>query len=793
MPKSSFVAPALPTQRPAAVETATSPQTAPKQQQIGMQQRPAGLSSNPSPPKPDASAAPRRNAPLLPPARDNKWPGEQVVSAGGGRLGNVGRPMPPLDPQAIGAYFQHPVGDWPADRTKLAASVFKHLLQLDEPQLGLAEREQLQKEILTHWHALSEREQMQVMDKVTAKVAHAHAADDNPMFEGRQSRQWLQETFRWMDSSRRETLAAAASSPTRRALMPALNARPANGAEPVHRNDHLIETLYDYAGFLQGNSAIGSLPPEVKDRKVAIVGAGAAGLCAAYELSKAGADVQLIEATDRIGGRLDARHFPRADGSASPTLAEMGAMRFPPTGQPFFHYLREFGVESVPDFPNPGTVPTKMFFQGRVIDWKPGEPPNDPTLRKVSADFDKMIGSVLGPMEAARKAGDTAKMRQEWQALVDRFENKTFKQMVDELAKDNGIRWGPNELDAFGALGVGTGGFGPLYHLGAVQILSVVLNRLEDDQRFIPGGTTAAIRNFATSPIARPDGSSQSLEEAGALRMNTQVTDVTSKDGKPSLTLKGADGKSRTEAFDAVIYTGSPRSAEHAKMTLTGADSDRLLSDPVETAIKQSHLINSSKLFIEVDKQFWKDNPKIPQTIQTDQSLHGAYCLGYPGSDRGVVLLSYTWEDKSAKLQALSPEERLALFKAQMEKISPEFAAELKPVDGKIHCVDWQGEKHQHGAFKLDQAGQSSQTNATNAQFQSVLPGNPQPSSGVFVAGDGVSYHGGWVTGALTTGINAACATIKHLGGQVAPNSPLTQNTRLYEFDKPAASHSADG
>jgi tryptophan 2-monooxygenase len=791
MPKSSFVAP-LPVPRTAATAPAKSSQTAPPRQEVRMQQRPAELSGGPAPQKPEpAAVAPRRNPPLLPAAKDPRWPREQVVSAGGGMLGNAGRPLPPLDPQSVGTYFQHPVGQWPEERAQLAGSVFEHLLRLDEPQLAPEKRGQLQKEILTHWHALSEREQMQVMDKVTATVARAHVADENPMFEGKQARQLLEETFRWMDASRRDTLTTAAASTTRRAMAPALGASAGEATMPQHRNDHLIETLYDYAGFLHGNSAIGTLPPEVKNRKVAIVGAGAAGLCAAYELSKAGADVQLIEATDRVGGRLDARHFPTADGSPSSTLAEMGAMRFPPTGEPFFHYLREFGVETVPDFPNPGKVPTKMSFQGRVIDWKPGEPPDDPALRKVSADFDKMIGSAMAPMEAARKSGDVGQMRQEWQSIVDRFENKSFKQMVDELAKSNGIRWGQNELDAFGALGVGTGGFGPLYHLGAVQVLSVVLNRLEDDQQLIPGGTTAAIRNFATSPITRPDGSAQSLEEAGALRMNTQVMDVASKDGKPSLTLKGPDGNSSTEAFDAVIYTGSPRAAEHAKMTLHGADSDQLLSDAVETAIKQSHLVNSSKLFIEVDKQFWKNHPDIPQTIQTDQSLHGAYCLAYPGSDRGVVLLSYTWEDKSAKLQALSPEDRLALFKSQIEQISPEFAANLTPVNGKIHCIDWQAEKHQYGAFKLDQPSQSNLTNATNAQFQSALPDNKQPNSGVFVAGDGVSYHGGWVTGALTTGINAACATIEHLGGTLAPNSPLEQNTRMYKFDKPAPGASA--
>src|ERR1700688_4370685 len=47
-----------------------------------------------------------------------------------------------------------------------------------------------------------------------------------------------------------------------------------------------------------------SLPPESgKGVKIVILGAGIAGLTAGYELRKAGYDVTILEARDRVGGR----------------------------------------------------------------------------------------------------------------------------------------------------------------------------------------------------------------------------------------------------------------------------------------------------------------------------------------------------------------------------------------------------------------------------------------------------------------------------------------------------------
>ena len=60
------------------------------------------------------------------------------------------------------------------------------------------------------------------------------------------------------------------------------------------------------------------------DYDVIIVGAGAAGLAAAARLAQSGKRVALLEARERVGGRIFTRHLPAADGSA-PVCVELGA------------------------------------------------------------------------------------------------------------------------------------------------------------------------------------------------------------------------------------------------------------------------------------------------------------------------------------------------------------------------------------------------------------------------------------------------------------------------------------
>ena len=82
-------------------------------------------------------------------------------------------------------------------------------------------------------------------------------------------------------------------------------------------------------------------------KRVVVVGAGIAGLCAAYELSALGHDVTVLEAQKVPGGRVQTLRASFADG----LYAEAGASRIPTSHDLTLGYARLFGLPLVPFAP----------------------------------------------------------------------------------------------------------------------------------------------------------------------------------------------------------------------------------------------------------------------------------------------------------------------------------------------------------------------------------------------------------------------------------------------------------
>jgi monoamine oxidase len=80
------------------------------------------------------------------------------------------------------------------------------------------------------------------------------------------------------------------------------------------------------------------LPKTQIPKKIIIVGAGMAGLVAASLLKQAGHHVTIIEACERVGGRV---YTLRADFSDGQYL-EAGAMRIPHTHLLTLEYIKKF-------------------------------------------------------------------------------------------------------------------------------------------------------------------------------------------------------------------------------------------------------------------------------------------------------------------------------------------------------------------------------------------------------------------------------------------------------------------
>lgn len=134
-------------------------------------------------------------------------------------------------------------------------------------------------------------------------------------------------------------------------------------------------------------------------RRVAVIGAGIAGLTAAYELTEAGDDVTVFEASERVGGRVHTHKFK--DG----TYGELGAMRVPPNHGGTHHYISKFGL-ATREFVQRnnrglmllrGQRGTRLEWRKKLIDAKNSLPNNFPydLPSKVVSDYGEGIGLII--------------------------------------------------------------------------------------------------------------------------------------------------------------------------------------------------------------------------------------------------------------------------------------------------------------------------------------------------------------------------------------------------------------
>jgi tryptophan 2-monooxygenase len=533
-----------------------------------------------------------------------------------------------------------------------------------------------------------------------------------------------------------------------------------------------LDSMYDYLPYLQW--PIAHLPPQRYDAPVAIVGAGAAGLVAAYELMRIGLRPIIFEATERIGGRLYTQPFTESDGRPSQAFAELGAMRIPISSRVFYHYAGRFQLEHSTLFPDPGLVDTLLCYRGQAS-WWAGGTAVPVEFHAVQQNWEYFITPLIQKLHEPWRRGDWQAVERVWQTYIERYKDKSFYQVI----RNESAVWTIEDLNRFGALGIGTGGFGPLYHIGFTEILRIILHGWESQQKLITRGVSELPQQFLGRQEKTPLGY-RSVQQAGELHRNTPVTSMRlGPDGNPIITYRDPHTHSELEhEFSAVIIATASRAMQMLGLTLPD---QHLLPETVKEALRNLHHMSSSKLFIRTAEKFWRNSPeRIPLTILTDELPRAVYLLDYAQTANGVVCMSYTWGDDSTKLLSLSPEEYFDQCQRMINRYCPAMASHLIPVNDEILSIHWESTPYYHGAFKLQLPGQDANVHQAYFQFLSAL--NPETDRGVYLAGDSVSWSGGWVEGALHTGINAAAAVARRLGGDLGPNSPLDQHNQRYHY-----------
>ncbi len=521
---------------------------------------------------------------------------------------------------------------------------------------------------------------------------------------------------------------------------------------------------FPYDDWLRHPAGLGAIPARRHGARVAVVGAGMAGIVAAYELMKMGVEPVVYESR-RLGGRLHSEPFQGGDG----VVAELGGMRFPRSSTAFYHYLDQFGLETRP-FPNPlspATPSTVIDLEGKpVYVERPEDLP--PLLREVGDAWHEALAqeASLAAMQAAIRARDVARIKALWNPLVPVLDDRTFYGFIAGSRAFS--RRSFRHLEVFGQVGFGTGGWDTDFPNSMLEILRVVYTDCEEDQHFVLGGVEQVPRRLWSHVPARmahwPAGTSLSRLHRGAPRPGVSRIE------------RGAAGQFRVidrwghnDTFDAVLVTCQ------SWLLTTHIDCDESLFSPrLWMALDRTRYMQSAKTFVMVDRPFWKDRDpvtgrRVMSMTLTDRITRGTYLFDL-GDDRpGVICLSYSWMSDALKMLPLPVDRRVTLALNALEKIYP--AVDIRGhVIGDPITVSWEADPNFLGAFKGALPGHYRYNHRMYCHF--VQDDLPPAERGIFMAGDEVSWIPGWVEGAVQTALNAVWGIQRHLGGETAPGNP---------------------
>ncbi|TMV55565.1 FAD-dependent oxidoreductase, partial [Thioclava sp. BHET1] len=201
---------------------------------------------------------------------------------------------------------------------------------------------------------------------------------------------------------------------------------------------------FSYDDWISHPAGLGQLPADSLGAEVAVIGAGAAGIIAAYELMKMGLRPILYEA-GQFGGRLRSQPFE----GAQDVVAELGGMRFPISSRGFYHYLDLMGCETAP-FPNPLTpaagstvidLEGETHFARTLADLPP-------LYREIAEAYDAALAEQADfpALQDAVRRRDIPAIKAIWDPLVRDWDERTFYDFIAHSTAFRGLDFRHREV-----------------------------------------------------------------------------------------------------------------------------------------------------------------------------------------------------------------------------------------------------------------------------------------------------------------------------------------------------------
>lgn len=475
-------------------------------------------------------------------------------------------------------------------------------------------------------------------------------------------------------------------------------------------------------------SQIPTLEGDARGTSVLILGAGLAGMTAAYELRKLGYSVQVLEYNHRPGGRNWTLHggdrYTELGGDTQHCSFDKGLYlnpgpwRIPHHHKALLSYCKQFSIALEPfnQVNFNALLHSKDAFGGRAQ-----------KFRDIDADFKGSISELL------------AKCTQQ-QALNEHISVQDQELLLESLrnwgALDRNFAYvkGPESSERRGFSRYPGGGLsGQPEYSQPYSVQDVLRSRLWT--------TLAASNNYEMqTTMFQPVGGMDQIGKAfarnleGLIRYNTKVIAIDQSTNEVSVTWRDAkDPKAVAQVTKAdwCICTIPLSILSRIPIMVDSAMSDAIAALPYAASVKVG---------LQFKRRFWEEDEAIYGGISyTDLpiTMISYPSTGYHSSGKGVLLGGYLWGREAFEFTSMKPDERVRKaveYGAQLHRQYPD------EFDNGI-AVGWHRVPFSHGCY-----GQWTEK-IRDEHYRNLC----QIDGRIALAGEHVSYIPAWQEGAIVS------------------------------------------
>ena len=485
-------------------------------------------------------------------------------------------------------------------------------------------------------------------------------------------------------------------------------------------------------GYAQGSEL--KLPMKLsgapKGTSVLILGAGLAGMTAAYELRNAGYKVRVLEFNHRPGGRnwtlRGGDRYTELGGATQHCefdkglYVNPGPWRLPYHHQNILHYCQQLGVRLEPFI----QVNYNAYLHSEhAFGGKPQR------LRSFKADYQGMVAELLAKCIAQH-------------SLDQSFDKEDREKLLESL-----LEWGYLDKDYRYVRGASaeTRGYDkdPGGGLGGKPVPSQPISPRDVLDSQIWHALPINDRYEFQMPIFQPVGGMGRIGEAFGrelgelIRYNAKVTRIEQDESGVTAYYQdlARSGARRTARADWCLCT--------IPLSILG-QIPMNVGKPMIDAIAAVPYASSVKIGLQFKRRFWEQDEQIYGGMSfTDQPIFNiAYpSTGYFDKGKAVLLGAYTWGPAAFQFTALSPAERVREAVREGSLIHPQYPKEFE--NG--IAVAWHRVPFTMGCF-----GEWSEA-AREQHYDNLC----RIDGRIALAGEHASYLPAWQEGAITSALDA--------------------------------------